>query len=294
MRPDELELYGEHKAKIKPEALARRADAPAGKLLLVTAMTPTPAGEGKTTLAIGLAQGLARNGLRACVAVREPSLGPVFGVKGGATGGGYAQVLPMEEINLHFTGDIHAVTTAHNLLAALADNALHQGKVPDLDPRRIAFPRVLDLCDRALRHVVLGLGGPADGVPRQGGFEITAASEVMAILALAGGLQDLRERLGRIIIGYTTAGKPVTAAEIEATGAMLAVLREALKPNLVQTIEGGPAFVHAGPFGNVGPGVSSLMATPRRAPPIIASPRRALDPSWRGGSSSTSSVAAVG
>jgi formate--tetrahydrofolate ligase len=261
LRPDELELYGEHKAKIKPEALARRADAPMGKLLLVTAMTPTPAGEGKTTLAIGLAQGLARIGQRACVALREPSLGPVFGVKGGATGGGYAQVLPMEEINLHFTGDIHAVTTAHNLLAALADNALHQGTGPDLDPRRIAFPRVLDLCDRALRHVVLGLGGPADGVPRQGGFEITAASEVMAILALASGLQDLRERLGRIVIGYTTAGTPVTAAEIEATGAMLAVLRDALKPNLVQTIEGGPAFIHAGPFGNVGPGVSSLMAT---------------------------------
>ncbi|NLC56109.1 MAG: formate--tetrahydrofolate ligase [Armatimonadetes bacterium] len=261
LRPDELEQYGDYKAKVKPEALARRAGAPAGKLILMTAMTPTPAGEGKTTLSIGLAQGLARLGRRACVALREPSLGPVFGVKGGATGGGYSQVLPMEDINLHFTGDIHAVTTAHNLLAALADNHLQQGNPLGLDPRRMVFPRVLDLCDRALRSIVLGLGGPGNGVPREGGFEITAASEVMAILALASDLPDLRVRLGRIVVGYTTDGRPVTAQALEAPGAMMATLREAFKPNLVQTIEGVPAFVHAGPFGNVGPGVSSVQAT---------------------------------
>lgn len=261
LQPNELELYGDYKAKVKPEALEKRMSRPAGKLLLVTAMTPTPAGEGKTTISIGLAQGMACLGLRSCVALREPSLGPVFGVKGGATGGGYSQVLPMEDINLHFTGDIHAVTTAHNLLAAMADNHLQQGNELGLDPRRMAFPRVLDLCDRALRKVVLGLGGATDGVPREGGFEITAASEVMAILALASDLEDLRRRVGRIVVGYTYAGKPVTAAQLDAQGAMTAVLRDAIKPNLVQTIEGVPAFVHSGPFGNVGPGVSSLMAT---------------------------------
>ncbi|HEX2998860.1 MAG TPA: formate--tetrahydrofolate ligase, partial [Armatimonadota bacterium] len=262
LRADELEYYGEYKAKIKPETLRQHLTAAAsGKLILVTAMTPTPAGEGKTTLSIGLAQGLARCGKRACVALREPSLGPVFGVKGGATGGGYSQVLPMEDINLHFTGDIHAVTTAHNLLSALTDNSLYQGNPHGLDSRRIVFPRVMDLCDRALRHLVLGLGGASSGVPREGGFEITAASEVMAILALARDLPDLIERLGRIVVGYTAEGKAVTAAQLEAAGAMAALLRDALKPNLVQTLEGVPAFVHAGPFGNVGPGVSSAIAT---------------------------------
>jgi len=262
LRPEDLELYGPYKAKITYDAINRiKGDGAHGKMILVTAMTPTPAGEGKTTLAIGLSQALCKLGKRSVVAVREPSLGPVFGVKGGATGGGYAQVLPMEDINLHFTGDMHAVTTAHNLLVALLDNHLHQGNALGIDSRSISMDRTLDLCDRALRNVVVGIGGKVNGVPRESGFEITAASEVMAILALSTDIDDLKARLGRIVVGATTSGRPVTAADLKATGAMAATLREALKPNLVQTVEGTPALIHAGPFGNVSLGCNSVMAT---------------------------------
>jgi formate--tetrahydrofolate ligase len=254
--PSDLFLYGPHMAKILTPP-----PPPRGKLVLVTAMTPTPAGEGKTTVAIGLTQALGRLGTRAAVALREPSLGPVFGIKGGATGGGHAQVLPMEDINLHFTGDFHAVTSAANLLSAMIDNHLHQGNPLGIDPRRIEFKRALDMNDRALRHVVLGLGGMSEGVPREGGFELTVANEVMAVMALVSDLKELKTALGRIRVGYDQAGKVVTASDLHAEGAMTALLQHALHPNLVQTLEGQPAFVHMGPFGNIAHGTNSVIAT---------------------------------
>ncbi|HGY08693.1 MAG TPA: formate--tetrahydrofolate ligase, partial [Oceanithermus profundus] len=253
---DKLFHYGPYVAKIEGEPPPKR-----GRLILVTALTPTPAGEGKTTVSIGLTQGLGRLGKKAAVALREPSLGPVFGVKGGATGGGYSQVLPMEEINLHFTGDFHAVTSAVNLLAAMVDNHIHQGNALGIEPRRVEYKRVLDMNDRALRHVVTGLGGPINGVPAESGFEITVASEVMAIMALARTVPELKERLGRIRIGYTFDRKPVYARQLKAHGAMTALLVQALKPNLVQTLEGQPAFVHMGPFANIAHGTNSVRAT---------------------------------
>jgi len=254
--PDDLFTYGPHMAKVVRPPAAQR-----GKLILVTAITPTPAGEGKTTLSIGLTQALGHLGKRAAVAIREPSLGPVFGIKGGAAGGGRSQVLPMEEINLHFTGDFHAITAANNLLAALTDNHLHQGNALGLDPRQIVHKRALDMNDRALRNVVVGLGGRVDGVPREGGFELTVATEIMAIMALSSDLADLQERLGRILVGYTYDGQPITAADLKADGAMAVLLKQALHPNLVQTLEGQAAFVHMGPFGNIAHGTNSVRAT---------------------------------
>ena len=255
-----VEPYGRYKAKIDPALLreTRRSD---GKLVLVTAITPTPAGEGKTTTTIGLADGLRRIGKDAVVALREPSLGPVFGVKGGAAGGGYAQVVPMEDINLHFTGDFHAIGAANNLLAAMLDNHIQQGNALGIDPRRITWKRCVDMNDRQLRFVVDGLGGKANGTPREDGFDITVASEIMAVFCLASSVADLKERLGRIVVAYTYDDKPVTAADLKAVGAMTALLRDALKPNLVQTLEGTPAFVHGGPFANIAHGCNSVMAT---------------------------------
>ncbi len=264
LNADDLELYGAYKAKLSYSVLNRLLTdktIPDGKIVLVTAITPTPAGEGKTTVTIGLAQALCKLGKRAISATREPSMGPVFGVKGGAAGGGHAQVLPMEDINLHFTGDMHAITSAHNLLAAMLDNHLQQGNALDIDPRTITFPRVLDMNDRALRHLVLGLGGRTNGVPRESSFSITVASEVMAILCLSSSLIELKERLGRIIVARNRRNEPVTAVQLKAHGAMTAILRDALKPNLVQTLEGTPAFVHGGPFGNIAHGCSSVLAT---------------------------------
>jgi formate--tetrahydrofolate ligase len=261
LEPDDLELYGRYKAKLGDEAWARLQGRPDGKLILVTAISPTPAGEGKTTVTIGLSQALCRLGERAVAAVREPSLGPVFGLKGGATGGGYAQVLPMADINLHFTGDFHAVTAANNLLAAMIDNHMHQGNALRLDPRRVTFSRVLDVNDRALREVVIGLGGVAGGVPRQASFMITPASEVMAVLCLASDAADLRRRLGDIIAGYDVEGRPVRARDLGADGAMAALLQDALKPNLVQTTEHTPALVHGGPFANIAHGCNTVVAT---------------------------------
>ena len=258
--PEYLEQYGRAKAKIDP-ALLRDSTRERGKLILVTAINPTPAGEGKTTTTIGLADGLRRIGKDASVALREPSLGPVFGVKGGAAGGGYAQVIPMEDINLHFTGDFHAIGAANNLLAAMLDNHIHQGNVLGIDPRSITWKRCVDMNDRQLRSVVDGLGGRTNGVPREDGFDITVASEVMAVLCLSTSLSDLRERLGRIIVGYSYSGEPVTASDLHAQGAMTALLRDAIKPNLVQTLEGTPAFVHGGPFANIAHGCNSVMAT---------------------------------
>jgi formate--tetrahydrofolate ligase len=258
---DDLELYGRFKAKVRWEAIARAAANPDGRLVLVTAMTPTPAGEGKSTMTVGLADGLRKLGRRSIVALREPSLGPVFGVKGGAAGGGHAQLAPMEDINLHFTGDMHAIGAAHNLLAAMLDNHLAQGNALGLDPRRILWKRVLDMNDRALRHIVLGLGGTAHGVPREGGFEITVASEVMAILCLAGDLADFKARVERIIVAETPTGDLVEARSLKAAGAMAVLMKDAIKPNLVQTLEGTPAFVHGGPFGNIAHGCNSLIAT---------------------------------
>ena len=257
---EQIESYGRYKAKLTAEALAGRTKKN-GKLILVTAINPTPAGEGKTTTSIGLADALHRQGKKAVVALREPSLGPCFGMKGGAAGGGYAQVVPMEDINLHFTGDFHAITTAHNLLAALIDNHIFQGNALDLDVNRIVWKRVLDINDRALRHVVTGLGGRAHGVPRESGFDITVASEMMAILCLADGLADMKRRLGRILIGCTRSGRPVHAEELGATGALALLFKDAIKPNLVQTIEGTPALIHGGPFANIAHGCSSVMAT---------------------------------
>ena len=255
-----VEQYGRYKAKIDLSLLkeTKRGD---GRLILVTAITPTPAGEGKTTTTIGLADGLRRIGKNATLALREPSLGPVFGIKGGAAGGGYAQVVPMEDINLHFTGDFHAIGAANNLLAAMLDNHIHQGNALGIDPRRITWRRCVDMNDRQLRFVVDGLGGKVNGVPREDGFDITVASEIMAVLCLASSLSDLRERLSRIIVGYTHDDRPVTAGQLQAAGAMTALLRDALKPNLVQTLEGTPALVHGGPFANIAHGCNSVVAT---------------------------------
>ncbi len=256
---DALEMYGRYKAKIDPARLA--APAPHAKVVLVSAMSPTPAGEGKSTTTVGLADSLARAGHKVMIALREPSLGPVLGMKGGATGGGYSQVLPMDEINLHFTGDFHAITSANNALMALVDNHIYQGNALNIDPRRITFKRVLDMNDRSLREVVIGLGGPTQGVPRQDGFDITVASEVMAVFCLATDLADLRTRLGRITFGYTYNRKPVTVADLGVEGALTLLLKEAVKPNLVQTIAGTPALVHGGPFANIAHGCNSLIAT---------------------------------
>ena len=258
---DDLELYGKYKAKLTSEVWQKVKDRGNGKLVLVTAINPTPAGEGKTTTSVGLADALHRMGKKVSVALREPSLGPCFGLKGGAAGGGYAQVVPMEDINLHFTGDFHAITTAHNLLAAVIDNHLQQGNALDLDVRRIVWKRVLDLNDRALRHVVVGMGGKAHGVPRETGFDITVASEMMAILCLAADLQDMKKRLGQIVVAYTRSGRAVRADELGVTGALTLLFKDAIKPNLVQTLEGTPAFIHGGPFANIAHGCNSVMAT---------------------------------
>ena len=258
---DDLEHYGKYKAKVGQDFVQRQMAKPAGKLILITAISPTPAGEGKTTTTIGLGDGLNRIGKRATICLREPSLGPCFGMKGGAAGGGYAQVVPMEDINLHFTGDFHAITAAHNLLTAMVDNHLNHGNALGIDPARIVWKRVMDMNDRALRQVVVGLGGPANGVCHESGFDITVASEVMAIFCLSQSLAELRERLGRIIIGYTRDQKAVTAAQLKANGAMTVLLRDALKPNLVQTLENNPAFVHGGPFANIAHGCNSVLAT---------------------------------
>lgn len=258
---DELEFYGKYKAKLSDELSERVSKNKDGKLVLVTAINPTPAGEGKTTTSAGLGQAMAKIGKKAIIALREPSLGPVFGIKGGAAGGGYSQVLPMEEINLHFTGDMHAITSANNLLCAMLDNHMQQGNVLGIDPRRILFKRCLDMNDRALRNVVIGLGGKVNGVPREDGFIITVASEVMAILCLANDISDLKKRLGNILVAYTYDGKPVFCKDIKADGAMTALLKDALKPNLVQTLEGTPAIMHGGPFANIAHGCNSVRAT---------------------------------
>ena len=256
-----LELYGNTKAKVDYNILKEKAGEPDGKLVLVTAITPTPAGEGKTTTTVGLSDGLHAIGKNVFVALREPSLGPVFGVKGGAAGGGYAQVIPMEDINLHFTGDMHAIGAANNLLAAMLDNHIQQGNALDIDPRKITWKRCMDMNDRQLRFIVDGLGGKANGSPREDGFDITVASEVMAILCLSRDIDDLKERISKIIVGYSRDDKPVTAAQLNAQGAMAALLKDALKPNLVQTLEQTPAFIHGGPFANIAHGCNSIMAT---------------------------------
>lgn len=258
---DELEFYGKYKAKLSDELSERVSKNKDGKLVLVTAINPTPAGEGKTTTSAGLGQAMAKIGKKAIIALREPSLGPVFGIKGGAAGGGYSQVLPMEDINLHFTGDMHAITSANNLLCAMLDNHMQQGNVLGIDPRRILFKRCLDMNDRALRNVVIGLGGKVNGVPREDGFIITVASEVMAILCLANDISDLKKRLGNILVAYTYDGNPVFCKDIKADGAMTALLKDALKPNLVQTLEGTPAIMHGGPFANIAHGCNSVRAT---------------------------------
>lgn len=259
--PAELQLYGTYKAKVSLKVMERLKDHPNGKLILVTAINPTPAGEGKTTTTVGLGDALQRLGKKTVIALREPSMGPVFGVKGGAAGGGYAQVVPMEDINLHFTGDMHAVGAANNLLAAMLDNHIHQGNELGIDPRRITWRRAIDMNDRQLRSIVDGLNGRSNGVPREDGFDITVASEVMAILCLAENITDLKTRLSRIIVGYTYDNKPVTAGDLKAHGAMAAILKDALHPNLVQTLEHTPAFVHGGPFANIAHGCNSLVAT---------------------------------
>jgi formate--tetrahydrofolate ligase len=257
---DELDFHGKYIAKI-PLDVAQRPIR--GRLVVVTATNPTPAGEGKSTVSVGLAQALRRMGKKVALCIREPSLGPVFGVKGGAAGGGFAQVVPMDDINLHFTGDFHAISSAHALLAAMLDNHIQQGNSLQIDPRRITWPRTIDMNDRALRNVIIGLGGAADGVPREEHFIIVPASEIMAIVALATSVQDLEERLARVILGstYGAAKRPVTAGELRAAGAMALLLKDAIRPNLVQTLEGGPAFVHAGPFGNIAHGCNSILAT---------------------------------
>ena len=256
-----LELYGNYKAKVDYALLRDRAEQPDGKLILVTAINPTPAGEGKTTTTVGLADGMRKIGKKVAIALREPSLGPVFGVKGGATGGGYAQVVPMEDINLHFTGDFHAIGAANNLLAAMLDNHIQQGNSLNIDVRKITWKRAVDMNDRQLRNIVDGLGGKPNGTPREDGFDITVASEVMAVLCLAKDITDLKERLSRIVVAYTYDDKPVTAGELKASGAMAALLKDALKPNLVQTLEGTPAFIHGGPFANIAHGCNSVTAT---------------------------------
>ena len=258
---EDLELYGRYKAKLSADVWKKTADKPDGKLVLVTAINPTPAGEGKTTTTVGLGEALTKMGKKAMIALREPSLGPVFGIKGGAAGGGYAQVVPMEDINLHFTGDMHAITAANNLLCAMLDNHMQQGNVLGIDPRRIVFTRVMDMNDRALRNITIGLGGKVNGVPREDHFMITVASEVMAILCLAKDLDDLKKRFGDILVAYTFAGKPVYARDLHAEGAMTALMRDAIKPNLVQTLEGTPALMHGGPFANIAHGCNSVQAT---------------------------------
>ena len=258
---DDLELYGKYKAKISLEAIGKLKEREDGKLILVTAINPTPAGEGKTTTMIGLSQALNKLGKKSVVAMREPSLGPCFGIKGGAAGGGYAQVVPMEDINLHFTGDIHAITTANNLIAAMLDNSIQQGNPLNIDTRQIVWKRCVDLNDRALRHIVVGLGGKVNGVPREDGFDISVASEVMAILCLATSLEDLKQRAGRMIVAYNYDGEPVTVDDIQATGAVALLLKDAIKPNLVQTLDHTPVFVHGGPFANIAHGCNSVMAT---------------------------------
>ncbi|MDD4657940.1 MAG: formate--tetrahydrofolate ligase [Eubacteriales bacterium] len=261
LKEDEIELYGQYKAKASLKAFKRFANRPDGKLILVTAINPTPAGEGKSTTLVGLGQAMRKMGKNAIIALREPSLGPCMGVKGGAAGGGYAQVVPMEDINLHFTGDIHAITTAHNLLAALVDNHLHQGNQLGIDPRNIVFKRAMDMNERALRNTVIGLGGRNNGFPREDGFDITVASEVMAILCLASDLDDLKQRLSKIVVAYNYNKQPVTAGDLKAQGAMALLLKDAIKPNLVQTLENGPAFIHGGPFANIAHGCNSVAAT---------------------------------
>ena len=258
---EDLELYGRYKAKVSLEASGGRAGQPDGKLVLMTAITPTPAGEGKTTTTCGLGDALRRLGHSAAIAIREPSLGPCFGLKGGAAGGGFAQVIPMEDINLHFTGDFHAITTAHNLLAAMVDNHVHHGNARNVDPLAIVWRRVMDMNDRSLRNIVTGLGGKANGLPREAGFDITTASEIMALLCLASDLDDLQARLAKMVVAMDRDGCPVTAADIHADGAMTVVLKDAIKPNLVQTLEGTPSFIHGGPFGNIAHGCSSVIAT---------------------------------
>lgn len=261
LEEDDLELYGKYKAKISLETIERLKDAEDGKLVLVTAINPTPAGEGKTTTMIGLGQALNRLGKKTVVAMREPSLGPCFGVKGGAAGGGYSQVIPMEDINLHFTGDIHAITTANNLISAMLDNSLQQGNLLNIDPRNIVWKRCVDLNDRALRHIVVGLGGKVNGVPREDGFDISVASEVMGVLCLATSLDDLKKRIARMIVAYTYDGKAVTVDDLKATGAVTLLLKDAIKPNMVQTLEHNPVLVHGGPFANIAHGCNSVMAT---------------------------------
>ena len=258
---EDLELYGKYKAKLSADVWNKTAANPDGKLVLVTAINPTPAGEGKTTTTVGLGEALAKMGKKAMIALREPSLGPVFGIKGGAAGGGYAQVVPMEDINLHFTGDMHAITAANNLLCAMLDNHMQQGNILGIDPRRVVFTRVMDMNDRALRNITIGLGGKVNGVPREDHFMITVASEVMAILCLAKDLDDLKKRFGDILVAYTFAGKPVYARDLHAEGAMTALMRDAIKPNLVQTLEGTPALMHGGPFANIAHGCNSVQAT---------------------------------
>ncbi len=261
IQENELELYGNYKAKVSLDLYRRLEDKPNGKLILVTAITPTPAGEGKTTTSVGLTDGLAQLGKKSMVCLREPSLGPSFGIKGGAAGGGYSQVVPMEDINLHFTGDIHAVTYAHNLLAAMIDNHIHQGNDLGIDVRQVVFRRVIDLNDRALRNVVVALGGKPNGMPRETGFDISVASEVMAILCLAKDLTDLKERFKKIVIGYSYGGDPVTAGDLKAEGSMTLLMKDAIKPNLVQTLANTPAFIHGGPFANIAHGCNSVTAT---------------------------------
>ena len=258
---DDLELYGKYKAKVSLDVWERLKDRPNGKVILVSAINPTPAGEGKTTNTVGLGDALRKLGKKVVIALREPSLGPCFGVKGGAAGGGYAQVVPMEDINLHFTGDIHAVTSANNLLAAVIDNHIHHGNELGIDPRRITWRRVMDLNERALRSIVLGLGGKANGIPREGGFDIAVASELMAILCLASDLEDMKARINRIIVAYTYDNKPVTVADLKVAGALTLLFKDAIKPNLVQTLENTPAFVHGGPFANIAHGCNSVMAS---------------------------------
>lgn len=258
---DELELYGKYKAKISPDVLERLKDRPNGKLVLVTAINPTPAGEGKTTTNVGLSMALNKLGKKTITTLREPSLGPCFGIKGGAAGGGYSQVVPMDDINLHFTGDFHAITSAHNLLAAMLDNHIHQGNALDIVTKKIVWKRVMDMNDRSLRHIIVGLGKKGDGVMRESGFDITVASEIMAILCLATDIDDLRARLSRMVVAYNSKGEAVTAGDLQATGAMALLLKDAIKPNLVQTLENTPAIIHGGPFANIAHGCNSVMAT---------------------------------
>lgn len=258
---DDIELYGKYKGKVSLQAWERMKDKPSGKLVLVTAINPTPAGEGKTTNTVGLGMAINRLGKKAIIALREPSLGPSFGIKGGAAGGGWAQVVPMEDINLHFTGDIHAVTTAHNLLAAMMDNSIHQGNPLGIDPRQVVLRRVMDLNERALRNIVIGLGGKADGIPRESGFDISVASEVMAMLCLSTDLMDFKQRAAKMVVAYRYDGSPVTAADLKAAGSMTLLMKDAIKPNLVQTLENTPAFIHGGPFANIAHGCNSIMAT---------------------------------